>query len=172
MGIVWGGLIVLYYAALGDVGIDAVVTSGAATLLRTSTVQLLLLKFMNLINPRARIKLPINPKYLSHREDVVNAYIRDPLVIKNPTVRLVYELVKASREFWKYVNRIEAPILLLHSSEDKVVPPEASKKVFELVRSKVKDIRMYDGLYHEILNEVNWRDVLRDVINWLSKAIK
>lgn len=167
-----GGLIALYCTALRKVRIDAVITSGAATLLRTSTSQVILLKLMNLINPRARIKLPLNPQYLSHREDVVNAYVNDPLVIKNPTVRLVYELVRASKEFWRYVDRIETPILLLHGSEDKIVPPEASRKVFELVKCKIKNIKIYDGLYHEILNEVNWRVVLRDIIKWLSNVLK
>ncbi len=164
-----GGLIALYYASLKDELIDAVVTSGAATLLRINVLQYLMLKLMSSLSPRKRIALPLNPKYLTHREEVVNEYLRDPLVVKNPTVRLVYELVRASRNFWRYVGSITKPVLLLHGGEDKVVPPEASKLVYERVGSRVKELRIYDGLYHEILNEYKWRDVLKDIINWINE---
>ncbi len=166
-----GGLIVLHYLARIGENVDAAITSGAATIVRANALQLAYLKLMNALNPRQRIELPIRAKHLSHDSNVVRSYISDPLVVKKPTIRLVYELVRASKEIWRYIDRIDKPTMLLHGGKDMVVPPEASKKAYEKIRSRIKELKIYPELYHEILNEPQWRTVLNDILEWLKKTL-
>lgn len=123
---------------------------------------------LNALSPRYRLNLPINPEFLTHDKKVVEEYVNDPLVFKKPTVRILHELVKASREVWKYIDNISVPIMMMHGGEDKVVPPRATQEVFSKLRVSDKVMRIYDGMYHEILNELNKKAVYEDVLNWLK----
>ena len=167
-----GGLIVLHYLARMGEHVDAAVTSGAAALLRVSTLQHTLLRILNTVAPRARLRLPIRAEYLSHNPKVVNEYLEDPLLVRRPTVRLVYELVRASRSVWRLLGRVRKPILLLHGGEDRIVPPQASIEAYEAIASSVKKLKIYPNLYHEILNEPEWRQVLDDIVAWIESTFR
>ncbi|MEM2201002.1 MAG: alpha/beta hydrolase [Ignisphaera sp.] len=167
-----GGLIVLHYLARIKSNVDAAVTSGAATIIKVNLLQLLFLKTINMLNPRIRLNLPIKPELLSHNQNVVKSYIEDPLVVKKPTARLLYELIRASQDVWKYIDRIEKPLLLLHGEKDQVVPPKASIDVYNRIKYPEKELKIYKDLYHEILNENSWREIIKDIISWLYKTIK
>jgi acylglycerol lipase len=166
-----GGLIVLHYLArMGD-GVDAAVTSGAAAKLNVSSLQYALLRLLSTVAPRARINLPIRAELLSHDPRVVEWYLRDPLLVRKPTVRLVYELVRASKTLWSYINNIRKPILLLHGGEDQVVPPQASIEAYEAIAGPVKKLRVYPNLYHEILNEPEWPSIISDITAWIESTL-
>ena len=164
-----GGLIVLQYLAKINKGIDAAVTSGAAAIIPIGISQYAFLRIISSVDPKYRIKIPLDPDLLSHDEKIRERYISDKLVIKEPTVKLVYEMIKGSRNFWKYIKRIKRPIFLLHGGNDKIVPPKASKEAYKRISSKVKRLKIYPGLYHEILNEYSWRDILKDIVDWLNE---
>ncbi|MEM1644738.1 MAG: alpha/beta hydrolase, partial [Ignisphaera sp.] len=108
------------------------------------------------------------PKLLSHNQNVVKSYIEDPLVVKRPTARLLYELIRASQDIWKYIDRIEKPLLLLHGEKDQVVPPKASIDVYNRIKYPEKELKIYKDLYHEILNENSWREIIKDIISWVQ----
>ncbi len=167
-----GGLIVLHHLARVDENVDAAITSGAATIVSANALQLAFLKLMNALNPRLRIELPIRAEHLSHDSNVVRSYITDPLVVKKPTIRLVYELVRASKEIWRYIDRVDKPVMLLHGGRDVIVPPRASIEAYQRIRSRVKELKIYPDLYHEILNEPQWRTVFSNIVNWLQKTLE
>ncbi len=165
-----GGLIVLHYLGrIGKGGVHAAITSGAAAIVNVSTGSWLMLSLLNALAPRHRLNLLINPEFLTHDKRIVEEYVNDPLVFKKPTVRILYELVRASRSVWKYVDNISVPIMMMHGGEDKIVPPRATQEVFGRLRVGDKAVKVYDGMYHEILNELN-RNVVYggDVLSWLK----
>ncbi|BDR91609.1 alpha/beta hydrolase [Vulcanisaeta souniana] len=162
-----GGLIVLHYLGRISKGIHAAITSGAAAIVNISTGSWLMLSLLNALSPRYRLNLPINPEFLTHDKRVVEEYINDPLVYKKPTARMLHELIKASRDIWKYIGNISVPIMMMHGGEDKVVPPKATQDAFNRLRVSDKVIRIYNGMYHEILNELNKEIVYKDILDWL-----
>lgn len=166
-----GGLIVLHYLARISENVDVAITSGAATIVQVSVLQFAFLKLINALSPRLRIDLPIRAEYLSHDSNVVRSYINDLFVVKRPTVRLLYELVRASKEIWKYIDRIDKPVMLLHGGKDMVVPSEASTKAYEKIKSRIKELKIYPELYHEILNEPQWRTIFNDILEWLHRTL-
>jgi len=166
-----GGLIVLHYLARVNENVDAAITSGAAAIVSANVFQLGFLKLMNALNPKLRIDLPIRAEYLSHDSNVVRSYTIDPLVVKKPTVRLILEIVRASKEIWQYIDRIDKPIMLLHGGRDVIVPPRASIEAYQRIKSRVKELKIYPDLYHEILNEPQWGTVFCDIMNWLQSTL-
>jgi len=163
-----GGLIVLEYISKNKENLRGAITSGPATMVSAGSFTKFLMTLMVKISPRTRIKLPINPEFLTHERNIWEAYTKDPLVFKNPTVNLIYEMYRSSKSVWKDLGNIEIPILMLHGGADKIVPKEATEKAFPLIGSKDKTKKIYDGMYHEIHNEIDRKIVYDDISRWLK----
>ena len=105
-------------------------------------------------------------------QKVVQDYIDDPLVLKSTTYKLLGEVFIRGAEW--LVERMEEytyPCLILHGGGDQIVTPEASKYLYEHISSEDKDLKIYDDLYHEILNEFEKDAVLEDIRQWIQAHI-
>jgi len=164
-----GGLIAVYYAGyLGIKRVRGLITSGAALLFKPSW-RLAAAKVLARIAPRSRVSLPVNPRDLSNDPEIVRRYLEDNLVVKRPTAKLLVEIVNAANSVWSFVDRISAPSLVMHGSEDRVVPPEASMALYRRLAARDKTLRLYRGMKHELLVGIDRARVLNDVVKWLNK---
>jgi len=104
---------------------------------------------------------------------VVQAYKDDPLVLKEFTMKLMGEVfIRGAKDVMAGMASYRYPCLILHGGGDQIVTPDASKYFFEHISSTDKELKIYDGLYHEILNEPEKDAVLEDVHRWIDKRIK
>ncbi|MCL4254531.1 MAG: alpha/beta hydrolase, partial [Anaerolineae bacterium] len=97
----------------------------------TSTLTIQFLTALSRIFPTlALVKLP--PTDLSHDENIVQAYINDPLVNTQPTrIGMAREIIEQTKLVISQLNTLRLPILLLHGSDDKICPVSASKLIYE-----------------------------------------
>jgi alpha-beta hydrolase superfamily lysophospholipase len=163
-----GGLIVLHVLTRNDKHIIGAITSGPSTIMTVNPLTKFLLLSMNSVSPGRKVKLPIRPEYLSHDTSVVKSYISDPLVCKNPSVNLIYQMYIGSKSIWPSLSKTRVPILMLHGGDDRIVPPKATQESFEKIGSEDKKIRIFNGMFHEIHNEVNKEEVYSEIITWLK----
>jgi lysophospholipase len=56
----------------------------------------------------------------------------------------------------------------MHGSADRLTPIAGSKMVMDRAGSEDKTFEVYDGLYHELLNEPERQRVLDDIAGWLD----
>lgn len=105
-------------------------------------------------------------------KDVVDDYNNDPLVAKEISGSMFIQCNEAIKYIEENSHKFEYPTLILHGGEDKIVYPEDSKILFNDICSKYKKLKIYKGMYHEILNEANKDEVLMDINNWIRKEIK
>jgi len=112
----------------------------------------------------------VDPEGVSRDPEVVRAYVEDPFVFhRKLPARTVSEIVSAVDEMPDRLDTITLPILIMHGSADPIIPLAASRMIDEGVGSADKTLIVYDGLYHEILNEPEQDRVLADIIGWLDK---
>jgi len=116
---------------------------------------------------RARAPLPATA--ISRDPVVVAAYENDPLVYRgapNPNAgaasAAAYELVQRS------MGSVSLPLLVMHGTDDLLVPFHGSEILFARAASTDKTLKLYPGLYHEILNEPERLQVLADITSWLD----
>lgn len=113
------------------------------------------------------LRLP--PADVSRDPQVVREYENDPLVHHGPIPsRTVVELLAASRKFAALAPRLELPVLVLHGTGDRLVPPAPTRAVLNAIESKDRTLRFYEGLYHEVFNEPERDQVLDDLLGWLD----
>jgi predicted PurR-regulated permease PerM len=67
-----------------------------------------------------------------------------------------------------HFDRLTLPSLYLHGTADPFVTVEGTKLVYERAAAADKTMKLYDGLYHEILNEAERGQVLADISAWLD----
>lgn len=173
MGHSMGGLIVLdYMIHHPDTALRGLITS--SPLLSPPNVSPVLVKLGQILS-RIAPTFSLNPgasaDTISRDKAVVEAYVNDPLVHSRATPRMSTEM-EATRLFvHANLDAIKMPYLLVYGSADGLVPPDMSREAFEHVASSDKTRHEYEGAYHEVMNDINKDDVLRDIVEWLNAHI-
>lgn len=100
---------------------------------------------------------------------VVAAYRDDPLVHHGRvSARLVAEMFAAMARVRVEAHRLTLPLLVMHGGADGLTDPAGSRALVDRVASTDCTLRLYPGLYHEILNEPEREQVLADLDDWLA----
>ena len=77
-------------------------------------------------------------------------------------------IAEGYKRFPDDVERLRLPMLLMHGTDDRLVPIDGSEMVDERAGSEDKTFIRYEGLYHEILNEPERERVVSDIADWLD----
>jgi alpha-beta hydrolase superfamily lysophospholipase len=109
---------------------------------------------------------------ISRDPAVVTAYNSDPLVYhgKVPT-GIGRALIQVGETMPRRAPALTAPLLVVHGSDDRLVPVAGSHRLVECVGSTDVELKVYPGLYHEVFNEPERDQVLSDVVSWISKRL-
>ncbi len=109
---------------------------------------------------------------VSRDPNVVAAYENDPLNLKEFTTWLMSEvLIRGARWLMDHTSSYTCPCLVLHGGADQIVTPDSSRQFYERISSGDKSLKIYDGLYHEILNEPEKDTVIEDISAWIARHI-
>ncbi|MBN8589557.1 MAG: lysophospholipase [Rhodothermia bacterium] len=111
---------------------------------------------------------PLNAHHLSRDETVVQAYVNDPLnYIGGIRARTGAEILKMAKEFSLRFGEVNSPILFFHGTADQLTDPLGSQMAYEAVSSIDKRLYLWEGFYHETLNEPERDDVIETVVAWI-----
>lgn len=111
----------------------------------------------------------IDPKWVSHDPDVVEAYKADRLVHKKGTPRFYTELLGATADTLARDTGIEMPIQFLVPMQDQLVDSEATLAFFRNLKHRDKQLKTYPGFFHESFNEVGKEQAFEDLRAWLNQ---
>jgi alpha-beta hydrolase superfamily lysophospholipase len=168
-----GGLISAVYLLDYQTELAGAVLSGPVVKVPSNitSVTLLMGKILSALIPRFGL-LGLDANGVSRDPMVVKAYVNDPLVhTGKTTARLSNEMLKAMQHVSGQAAEITLPIMIVQGSADKLVDPAGAQMLYDTVSSADKEIRIYDGFYHEVLNEPQHDKVLHDVEMWLESHL-
>ena len=105
--------------------------------------------------------------------EVVEKYNSDPLVLKEATMGLMKNVFMGGCNLVKdNIKEICVPTLVMHGKGDGIVDYTTAEWTYNNLVVKDRELKIYDGLYHEIFNEVEKDKVIEDLLNWLNKRIE
>jgi acylglycerol lipase len=168
-----GGLVVSYYLLTYQSDIKGAVISAPFVKIpdSISRTTIALAKVLSVIAPKAGIQ-KLDATGVSRSPEVVEAYISDPLVFHGKTpARWGGESLKAMLYVTEHADQIKQPFIVLQGEADRLVDPDGAKMLYEKASSDDKTLKTYPGLYHEVFNEPEREQVLRDVESWLSARL-
>ena len=113
----------------------------------------------------------IPPSLLSHNPEVVRAHRADPLVHHRVSARLYIEYVRRRGRLFDRARTLAVPTLVLQGGSDPVASAPAAVRFTERAPRGVATLRLYPGLFHEVLNEYEGPAILEEMGAWLEYAL-
>ena len=78
------------------------------------------------------------------------------------------ELIRASQEITENLQRITIPFWAGHGTADKLIDPIGSQWLYDRAKSADKTMRLFDGLYHEVMNEPEKDRIIGEMREWIN----
>jgi len=114
--------------------------------------------------------LELDPKKFSRDPAVVKENETDPLIYQpGGPARTASRLLGALNTISERMEEVSTPVLVMHGTADTVTDPEGSKTLVKQARSTDKTLKLYHGLYHDLLHEPEKAEVIGDVTQWLKE---
>jgi len=138
-----------------------------------SSLTLLLARIMNKVYPKFTQNSKLEVVGLTHDESIVGQYIKDSLIHEKISARMFFEIYKAGHWAIDNADKINMPILIQHGNGDNITSHVASRGFFEKAKKLGKEIeyKEWDGLYHELHNELEKDEIFEYILKWVEKSL-
>lgn len=121
-------------------------------------VQVVLGKLVARLAPRLRQPSGLAGSDVSHDPKVVASYDSDPLGFHHVTVGWFTEISRAQADIMDRAGALTTRCFCIAAGDDRLVSVAATQRFFERLGSKDKELDVRPGLFHEVLNEPDYRD--------------
>lgn len=103
---------------------------------------------------------------------LVCAMNADPLIAHEaqPTATMA-ALVHADERLRKSFAQIKLPLLILHGTADKAAKAAGSQLFYDQAGSSDKTLKLYEGGFHDLLNDTDKERVMGDITSWMRAHI-
>jgi alpha-beta hydrolase superfamily lysophospholipase len=106
---------------------------------------------------------------VSRDPEEVAKYDSDPMIYRGRIrAGLAAAMTRAIERIRRDTPQITMPLLIMHGTADALANPENSQAFHDRVGSTDKMLKLYEGLYHEILNEPERDLVIADIAAWMD----
>lgn len=168
-----GGILVLNYVLRRKPDFKGVISTGAGlrTSLEEQTGKIIMARVLGTLLPSVAIPSGLDPHDISHSQDIVKAYIEDPLVHDKMTLGFGKIMLSVLPWTFEHAHQFSLPLLVMHGRGDRLGYPSGSEEFAGLVREDCT-LKLWDGLYHEIHNEPEQNEVFAFTLNWMSSQLK
>jgi acylglycerol lipase len=167
-----GGAIALDYALRHQDKLAGLILSApAAALDQDSAATRIAAKVLSELVPGLPVH-ELDTSGISRDPDELRAYEQDPLIDRGRMrARTVGELVTAFERFPEELPHLVIPVLVMHGTADRLTSPDCSRTIHERAGSLDKTLELYDGYYHELINEPHpeRERVLARIASWLEE---
>lgn len=123
------------------------------------------------IVPKLGLPTGLQGKQLTHDSVRARAYDEDPLVFPLARARWFREVQKAQERLFGHAHEITLPLYMVFGTADPVAKFEDGKRFFDGARAADKTWDPREGLFHEVLNELSWRDIAATMADWMLARI-
>ncbi|WP_321964179.1 alpha/beta hydrolase [Paraburkholderia sp. J7] len=114
--------------------------------------------------------MKIDAALLARDPAVVEANRADPLVHHGAIpARTGAQLLEAMKRIEAGRAHLRLPVLIWHGTEDKLTEPDGSRAFGANVGSPDRTLTLYEGSYHETLNDLDRERVIGAMIEWIDQ---
>lgn len=96
----------------------------------------------------------------------------DPLIAnESQPAETGSELLKAADRLKANMPEFRSPVFIIHGTADKATRPAGSQYFYDHAGSSDKTLKLYEGHYHDLLNDIGKEQVMADVQDWLDARV-
>jgi acylglycerol lipase len=167
-----GGVVSCLYALAHQSELAGFICESFAFQLPAPDFALAALKGLSHVFPHAHV-LKLKNEWFSRDPKALATMNNDPLIAHEiePT-QTVAAMVHADERLKKGFPDIKLPLLILHGTADKAAKFEGSQFFYDKAGSADKTLRLYDGHFHDLLNDIDKEVVTSDIKDWIDKRVR
>src|SRR4030095_14456026 len=103
---------------------------------------------------------------------VVEAMNNDPLIQgESQPAQTSKAIIDAADRLREGFPLIKLPVLILHGTDDKATNPSGSQFFYDNTGSTDKTLKLYEGAYHDLLNDLDKEVVIADINEWIDARV-
>ena len=166
-----GGVISCNYVLDHPSEVDGLICESFAYELPVPDIVLSFLKGLSYITHHTHV-FSLNNKDFSRDAAVVESMNEDILIKgESQPAQTAKVLIDGARRLTEEFPRITLPVLIMHGTEDKATSPGGSRHFYEKSGSQDKTLKLYEGHFHDLLNDIDKEVVMADIQNWIDERI-
>jgi acylglycerol lipase len=163
-----GGVVACLYTLEHQADLAGLICESFAYEVPAPEFALAVLQGLSHLAPHAHV-LPLKNADFSRDPAAVQTMNDDPLIAhETQPTQTVAEMVRADKRLKQEFARIELPVLILHGTGDKATRPSGSQYFYDHAGSSDKTLKLYEGYYHDPLNDLGKEQVMDDIQRWLE----
>jgi len=166
-----GGVAACLYTLEHQADLAGLICESFAHELPAPDFALAVFKGMSHIAPHAHVLHLPNERF-SRDPSAVEAMNNDPLIAhETQPTQTMAAMVRADERLKKEFPLITLPVLILHGTLDKNTKPSGSQHFYDMAGSADKTLKLYEGGFHDLLNDVDKNLVMRDIKDWIAARL-
>jgi alpha-beta hydrolase superfamily lysophospholipase len=166
-----GGLISTRYVLERPDAVNGLVLSGAALALTDDVggFDKAAARFFSVVIPGLPAQKLDDTVFV--RDDAAKqALASDPLIVHDKLpARSAAVALNAIEDVGTRMESIAVPLLVMHGTQDVTTNVEGSKALYARAKSADKTLKLWDGLYHDLLHEPERAEVVALVVSWMKE---
>lgn len=124
------------------------------------------------VMPRVRLSPRGPADVLTRDQGKLREWDEDDLVEKRMwRIGTSAAMLRMGRQICASVQDIKTPLLALHGGADHLTPASGARFLVEQAASADATLKIYPGLQHEIVNEIERAQVINDLRDWLLERV-
>jgi acylglycerol lipase len=166
-----GGVVACLYTIGHQAELAGLICESFAFQVPAPDFALAVLKGLSHIAPHAHV-LPLKNADFSRDPQVVAAMNADPLIAhETQPTQTVAAMVRADERLKQEFPLITLPVLILHGTLDKATRPSGSQTFYDTAGSTDKTLKLYEGGFHDLLNDIDKEAVMADINGWIEARL-
>ncbi len=98
-------------------------------------------------------------------------YEGDPFVFQSFTLRTCQRIQDVTALIMPLAFRVHHPLLLMHAHDDRICSADATRSFYETVSDGRKRLIIYEGSFHDPLNDIARDQVFDEICAWLNDNV-
>jgi alpha-beta hydrolase superfamily lysophospholipase len=166
-----GGVISCLYSFDHQAELAGLICESFAYRLPAPDFALAVIKGLSHVAPHARV-LHLKNETFSRDPAVLAAMNADPLIAhETQPTQTVAAMVRADERLKVSFPAIGLPLLILHGTADQDARAAGSESFYAEAGSPDKTLKLYDGHFHDLLNDFGKETVMADILSWLDRQV-
>ena len=164
-----GGNLVINYSLQKDEKINGIIATSPCIkpAINPPRIKLFMAKLFQKLMPSLTLNNGLDINGISRNLQVVEDYVNDPLNHDKMSVQLGLDIISSGIHALENSQDITVPMLVFHGEKDRLTSYDSSEELVENSGSNVKFIGFKDA-YHEIHNEPEKEELLRNIFDWIN----
>jgi alpha-beta hydrolase superfamily lysophospholipase len=166
-----GGVVACMYALEHQPELAGLICESFAHEVPAPDFALAVFKGLSHVFPHAHI-LNLKNEIFSRDPKVVQAMNADPLIAhETQPTQTMAEMVRADERLKKEFPLITVPVLIVHGTADQATRPSGSQRFYDMAGSRDKTLKLYNGHFHDLLNDLGKEMVMADIVSWIDAHV-